>query len=286
MTDTINKYTLCGFCDEVGADLSVQIAAMKENGLKYLEMRNVNGTNVSDLTPEQAKNAADMLAAEGLGVWSLGSPIGKINITDDFGAHMDKFKRTLDVAHTVGAKCVRIFSFYGTDGKPEYRDDVCEKLDRLVDASKGSGVVLCHENEKGIYGDTKERCVDILSSVNGLKAVFDPANFVQSGENTLEAWDALAPFVKYFHIKDVNKDDVIVPAGLGRGNIPVILKKYLAQGGEVITMEPHLTVFDGLAALENGEKTKIDDGAWGSPAEAFKTATDALKKILKSYEEI
>lgn len=280
------EYTLCGFADEVGADLAVQIRAMKENGLKLLEMRNVNGTSVSDLTPEQAKNAIKMLSDEGLGVWSLGSPIGKINITDDFAPHMDKFKRTLETAHIVGASCIRIFSFYGTDGKKEYRDDVCEKLQRIADEADGSGVVLCHENEKGIYGDTADRCTDILTAVPKIKAVFDPANFVQSGENTIEAWDKLAGFVHYFHIKDVNEDDVIVPAGLGRGNIPVILKKYLAQGGKVITMEPHLTEFDGLAALENGEKTKINDGAWGTPAEAFKAATDALKNILASYEKV
>ncbi|HAA24848.1 MAG TPA: xylose isomerase, partial [Ruminiclostridium sp.] len=43
------------------------------------------------------------------------------------------------------------------------------------------GIILAHENEKGIYGDTPERCVDIIKSMNCdyVRAVFDPANFIQ-----------------------------------------------------------------------------------------------------------
>ena len=51
-----------------------------------------------------------------------------------------------------------------------------------------------------------------------MKAVFDPANFVQCGVDTLKAWEMLKNKVEYLHIKDA-VGQAIVPAGEGEGNI-------------------------------------------------------------------
>ena len=279
----MNKYQLCAFADEASPKLSEQIVAMRENNIEYLEMRGVNGTNVAKLTAAQAKDAARELSAAGLKVWSLGSPAGKSPITQDFAVEREQFLRLLETAEITGARCIRLFSFYGTDGKPEYRDEVLERLSRFIDLAKGSGVILCHENEKGIWGDNDVRCAEIHRALPELKAVFDPANFVQCNVDTLGAWELLKPYTYYGHIKDALSDGKVVPAGKGEGNVAYVVKEFLAKGGRDMTIEPHLKVFDGLKALEESGNTSVVGGIYRYPDAntAFDAACDAMKAILK-----
>ena len=80
------KIILCGFADEADPMLDGQIEALKGNGISLLEIRGVDGKNIVDVTREEAKAIRAKLDANGISVWSLGSPIGKININDDFDA--------------------------------------------------------------------------------------------------------------------------------------------------------------------------------------------------------
>lgn len=272
------------FADEANSQINGQIEAMLRNGLDGLEIRGVDGTNVSEISLEKAKEVREKLTEAGLSVWSIGSPIGKINIVgDDYQAHLKKLRHTLDIAEILGARNIRIFSFYLPENEPhsQYRDEVLNRLNEMVSIAAGAGIELCHENEKGIYGDNAERCLEIYQAVPGLKGIFDPANFVQCGQDTLQAWEMLHPYIKYLHIKDAKMDGRIVPAGEGDGNIPVILKSFAKQGGNAVTIEPHLAVFDGLAALElSGNTSEVGGYAYSSNDDAFDAACESLKKLL------
>ena len=271
------NWKLAAFADEAGEALETQIAAMVRNGIDYLEIRGVDGQNVSQITPQKAREVKEKLEAAGLSVWSVGSPFGKIGVEDAFAPHLDLFKRGLETAAILGAEHLRLFSFYVPQGRAEeFRDEVFARMEQFLTAAKGSGVLLCHENEKGIYGDVAARCVELHRQFPALKAVFDPANFIQCGQETKEAWEVLSPYVEYLHIKDALSDGTVVPAGEGEGNLPFLLSQYQ---GEVLTLEPHLTVFSGFAALERGEqqaKTKT----YASSGEAFDAAASALKKLF------
>lgn len=280
-----NKFQLCAFADEADGKLSGQIDAMVANAIPYLEVRGVDGKNVGDLNAEEATSLRDRLAEKGLSVWSLGSPSGKTQITADFTPELERFKRLLQTADITGAKCIRLFSFFGTDGKDEYFDEVCARLQQFIDLAKGHDVVLCHENEKGIYGDTAERCVRILKALPDLKAVYDPANFLQCGEDTIAAWEAIEPYLYYMHIKDCAKDGMVVPPGEGVGRLPELLARYAKLGGGVLTLEPHLTEFVGLKALENEDAKSLVGGyKFANGREAFDFATNALKGILATID--
>ena len=279
------QYKLFAFADEAAASLDGQIAAMKRNGLDGLELRFVDKENVSAFSLEKAKSIKKEMDEAGLITWSIGSPIGKIDIeADDFEAHTELFKHTLEIANTVGAQNMRIFSFYIPQGKnpDDYKNEVIARLGRLAEIAKDSGVLLCHENEKGIYGDVASRCLEVLKAVPALRGVFDPANFVQCGENTLSAWTLLKPYTYYMHIKDSLRDGSIVPAGEGIGNIRAIASDFLASGGEVFTMEPHLKIFGGLDALERkGEDSAVEKAfVFGSNEEAFDAACAYFRKTL------
>ena len=226
------------FADEASASIDKQIEAMKRNGLQGLEIRNVDGTNVSDITLEKAKEVHEKMEAAGLKVWSIGSPLGKIGIEDAFEPHLEKLKHTLEVAKILNCKNIRMFSFYLPEGKdPEdYREEVMRRLKAMVKVAKDSGIDLCHENEKGIYGDVAKRCLDIHKEVPELKGIFDPANYIQCEQKTIEAWEMLHPYIRYLHIKDALGSGMVVPAGAGIGNLKQLVDAFRAQGGENVTI--------------------------------------------------
>ena len=277
-------FQLSAFADESSNSFAGQIDALKRNGLSFLEIRNLDGKNVTDLTVAEVKELTRILDDHGLRVWSIGSPIGKIGITDDFAAHMDLYRHTLDLAKEFGASNIRLFSFFiPKDQAPEdYRDLVLERMAQFAETAKENANTACHENEKGIYGDNAKRCLEIHKAVPQLKAVFDPANFVQCGQDTLQAWEMLHAYVHYMHIKDALPSGSVVPPGLGNGTVPELIEKYKAQGGQVLSLEPHLYDFVGLKALEQeGEESVVGSMSFATAEEAFDYAAITLKKILE-----
>ena len=281
----MKKPWIFAFADEASPQMSEQIAAMKRNGLQGLEIRGVDGVNVSQITREKAREVRKMMDDNGLRIWSVGSPIGKIRLDEDFDAHMDLFRYVLDYADTLGAGNIRVFSFY-TQEHDAVRNQVIDCMGMMLEEAKDTGIALCHENEKGIYGDTAEHCLELLQALPQLHAVFDPANFVQCGEDTLRAWELLKERVRYLHIKDALPDGSVVPAGKGDGNVPFIVKDFLARGGWALTLEPHLAVFEGLKGLEESGDVSVvgQKYTFASAAEAFDAGCDALKAILQEVK--
>ena len=271
---------LCAFADEADANRAGQIQALVENGIPYLEIRGVDGTNIADLSREVAVQFKAELDAAGIRVWSIGSPAGKSPIDEDFEKAVSQFRHLLDMAEIFEAKRIRLFSFYGTDGDESYFDEVCRRLNVFCDLCEERGVIPCHENEKGIYGENAARCLAIHRAVPRLKAVFDPANFVQCGQDVMEAWGMLAPYTEYCHIKDAAPDGHIVPPGDGIGALREYLPLYAARGGIVLTLEPHLAQFVGLKALEGVERSEVGGLKFENNRAAFDHAVVKLKAII------
>lgn len=270
------------FADETDSAIDHQILAMKRNGLDGLEIRNVDGTNVAGITLEKAAEVRKKLDDNGLITWSVGSPVGKKNIDEPFEPQLENFKHILELSKILGAKNIRLFSFFMPKNEDVslYKNKVIDQLGAFVEAAEGFDITLCHENEKGIYGDIPQRCLELHNALPALKAVFDPANFVQCGVDTLEAWEQMKQYVHYLHIKDALPNDTVVPPGTGLGNIKSILQAYLAQGGQNVTMEPHLWEFNGLKDLENkGEASVIGQFDFPDADAAFDAACAAFRAL-------
>ena len=278
-------FRLCGFADEADSMLDGQISALRGNGMDLVELRGIDGKNVAALTPKEAKETAQRLRDAGIGVWSVGSPIGKVDISSPADDETDRFMRILDTAVICGAENIRLFSFYGTGGDSRYLDEVVRRLRTMLERSAGSGVALCHENEKGIYGDTADRCAAIHEALPGLRGVFDPANYVQCGEDILTAWEKLSGYIKYAHIKDALPDGRVVPPGDGVGHLPELLPLFSGAGVGVLTLEPHLRVFKGLSSLEGGKRPPVGSDAvpqFASGREAFDFAASKLRGLISA----
>lgn len=275
-------FTYSAFADEISPELKIQISELKKYGINHIEARGIDGKNISEYTPAQAREVKKVLDDNGFKLSALGSPIGKIQITDDFTPDLDSFKNLLELADIFETKYIRMFSFYMDLSKAEeYRDDVLARWTKYIDAAKGSGIILLHENEKGIYGDKAARCRDLLETLNCpyVRATFDPANFVQCRQDTLEAYDLLSDYIEYVHIKDaIWETGDVVPFGLGDGHAAELIKRLRAKNKDMfLSFEPHLGDFQGFADLE--EKTVVKKEASGP--EKFKIAYDAAEKIVK-----
>lgn len=278
------KYHISGFSDEIDSDIKVQFEHLNKLGIKYFEPRGINGTNISALTLDEAKQLKETMDKYGINASSIGSPIGKIGIKDEFEPHLEKLAHTIEIAKILGTKYIRVFSFFipKEDDPAIYRDEVMARMKAMTALAGREGVILLHENEKDIYGDIAVRCKDILDTVDSdnLRAVFDPANFVQCDQVTYpDAYEMLKDHVVYMHIKDaLFADSSVVPAGHGDGRVRDILQALsdIDYDG-FLSLEPHLGSFDGLGDLEVGDEmlslTKSDAGK-------FTLAYNSLKKIL------
>jgi sugar phosphate isomerase/epimerase len=262
------------FADEISPMLDEQIKAMQRENIRYLELRGVDNKAVLTLTVEEAKQIKERIDACGIGVTAIGSPIGKIGIEEDFALHLEGFKYALELAHIFGTKYIRLFSYFiPEDANPaKYRGQVMERMARKVELAGEAGIVLLHENEKDIYGETSRRCRDILTTIDSpyLRAIFDPANFVQAGEKPFNnAYPKVADFIKEMHIKDaLFADGSVVPAGQGDGQVRELLIALKDRG------------FDGFLVLEPHLKAAGRFGGFSGP-ELFHTAAQALKRLLE-----
>ncbi len=272
MTTTV--WELSGFGDEIHPDPAIQIAVLQALGASHIEVRSAWGVNVVDLDDEQLERLAGVLRETGMRVSAVASPIGKVDIALDPALEVARLRRVIRVASALDARFIRIFSFFRAEGRSAeaIRDDVLAASRLLAAEAERAGVVLLHENEKGIYGDTPERVLDLVTAVDSpaYRLAWDPANFVQVGVTRPHdaGWAQLAPYVDYLQVKDaVAATGEVVPAGHGDGQVAATVAALRDAGyGGYVSLEPHLA--EGFEL-----------GGFSGPA-AFGRAARALAAVL------
>jgi len=253
--------TFSAFADEIGDELQLQMDVCEANGVMCIDVRGIDGKNVSKMTPAEAAEYKMQMDDRGFSVPCIGSPIGKISIDDDFDEHLDLLKHCCDVAKAFGTDRIRVFSFYPSQGKQiaDQRDEVMERMWKMVEVAEAADVTLLHENESGIYGETPAGVEDLFETIKSerFKGIFDPANFVVGGIAPYDdAWtQGLAELTDYFHIKDKKPDEkTCVPAGEGAGQIKEIFQDLKARTWQgYMTLEPHMAAagqFSGFTGPE------------------------------------
>jgi sugar phosphate isomerase/epimerase len=255
------RFVVSGFADEIGPDLEEQLDVLDRLGIEHLDLRGVDDTNVLDFDAEQVSRVRDALDERGIGVTSIGSPIGKIDVTDDFEPHLERFERAIEVAEAFDTEYIRLFSYYIPEGEDpgDYREEVLRRMRAKVGLAEEAGVTLLHENEKDIYGDTPARCRDMLTTIDSpnFRAIFDPANFLEIGVDPYpEGLLDLIEYVEQLHVKDAihGERGEMRPAGEGDGSIPATLAAFRRRGFQgPASLEPHLTYAGPKGGLSGPE---------------------------------
>jgi sugar phosphate isomerase/epimerase len=265
---------LTGFADEISPELEEQLETLAQESMGYMELRSVWNTNVLDLTDDELDRVKSATAERGIRISSVGSPIGKVPVTEPFGPHLERFGRAMRVADVMESPYIRVFSFFIPEGQEpgHYRGEVIDRMGIMASQAEDAGVTLLHENEKDIYGDVPSRCLDILASVDSpaLQAAWDAANFVQCGVRPYkEGYASLRPYVEYVHVKDaLSGSNKVVPAGEGDGQLPETFSALRTSG------------FDGFFSLEPHLASAGTFSGFSGP-ELFRRAAGAFKELLR-----
>ena len=276
---SMEQFVISGFADEIDDDFERQLAHLERLGIRYLEIRSVNGVNIANISDEQLAMVQTMLHEKNIQVSAIGSPCGKDRIDEDFAPQLARLERIVYIAKKLQTKYVRMFSFY-CDGRQDdaTKAEVIRRLKCFVAVAEREGIILLHENESDIFGESAENCKALFDAIVSpyFSGIFDPANFVVCHEDTLAAIDLLLPHITYLHIKDATQEGEIVPAGCGIGNVKKILKKLAGNGfSGFLSIEPHLGNYNPAGT----------DGAAGSllqsGPEKFTLAYNTLMDILE-----
>lgn len=277
-------FILSAFADEISPDPREQVAVLKRCGIRHIEFRSVHGTNVLALSDDQVREYKALLDGEGFRLSAIGSPVGKVPVDAPFEPHLDKLKRAIELCGIFGTRNIRVFSYYppGNDPNfdpaswPAYRDEVLRRLRAMAELAAANQVVLFHENEHRIYGDSPDRVADLLTTVNSpaLRAAYDAANYVYCNYDPVEGWEKTKAFTAHLHIKDWKRGGHAaghhygVLAGHGDGNIAYSIRAAVAAGYHgFATLEPH---------LRGGGPT----GGITGP-DLFPAAVEAFRQILR-----
>src|SRR5208282_5509158 len=264
---------LSGFADEISPDPEEQLATLAAESITHLELRSAWSVNVADFTAGQLTAFRAALDRAGVRVSAIGSPIGKIPVEAPLRPELERMRRIAGIAGELGTAIVRVFSFFIPPGEPpeRHRQQVIDRMAALAAIAAEHGLILAHENEKEIYGDTADRCHDLITSVDSsaFQATFDAANFVQCGVRPFtQAYHLLRPYLVYLQVKDaLAATGEVVPAGQGDGQVRETLAALRDSG------------FDGFMSLEPHLAQAGRYGGFSGP-EGFTRASQYLKLIL------
>jgi sugar phosphate isomerase/epimerase len=284
MPDT---WPISAFGDEIATDLEDQVEELRRNEVGAIELRTSWGVNVVELDDDELDRAHRLLETCHIAVSAVASPLGKVPVDGDFDSELARLRAAMRAAKRLETDKIRVFSFFIPDGRyAECRDEVLRRMSTFAAEAESEDLMLVHENESYIYGDTPERCRDLVESIGSraLKVAFDPANFVQVGVRPFdEGWPLLASHVTHFHVKDAVAIDRVElgpyparapelmlmasvrPAGEGDGQLEPLLRALKKQSYHgFLVVEPHLHL-------------RFQDM---TPPQRFGVAVAALRKLL------
>ena len=278
-------WTLSAFADEADPQIDGQIAALKRAGYRHIDLRNVNGHNIAALPLDVAKDVRKKLDDAGITVAMYGSPIGKIDITDDLQQDLDRLRHLGELSGIFGCKAVRLFSFFNKTklAKGDWQAKSLESMGKLKELALKLGLVLYHENESHIFGDHSDDVLKLAELRDGksFMLIYDFANYIRTDEAGWDTWQKLKDKTDYFHFKDQKSSGQHMPMGQGDTDATRIMQDVAASGWEGgITLEPHLSFSD--AVLATGASGTGAVALKDLPrAETFHIAAEAATKLVQ-----
>jgi sugar phosphate isomerase/epimerase len=240
MLDT--KLPIAAITDEFSPDLETALSVMKEIEMTGVELRVINGKNILDLSEAELTRAKTQIAAAGLRVVSIASPLLKCvlpaapPLDDRFQHDVFASKHTFEdqprlaahafkVANFFSAPLIRVFSYWRTVEPPRCFDAIAQALQSLADQAAQRGVVIGLENEHACNIATASETATLINRVphSNLQIVWDPANCLVAGERPFPEGYSLLPAkrIAHVHAKDCHMDGHIPVWGpLGTRAVP------------------------------------------------------------------
>ncbi|HEX3000172.1 MAG TPA: sugar phosphate isomerase/epimerase family protein [Armatimonadota bacterium] len=196
-----------GISDEAGNGIAQQIAAHKELGWKHLELRGIDGKNLTDVDDATFAQVVEAVEAAGMQVCSFASQLANWSrkITNDFAVDREEMERAVPRMQRLGTRFIRCMSYPNDNfSDVEWRDEAVRRLKVLARMAEDGGVLLLHENCNGWGGESPENSLELLERVDSpaFKLVFDTGNPFMHRQNAVEYLRKVIDHVVHVHIKD------------------------------------------------------------------------------------
>lgn len=272
-----------GIGDEAGQDIDAQIRAHKDLGWEHIELRLVDGQNITQLDDAKFDEVCGKLEAAGLQVSCFGSAIANWArpITCDPQIDIQDLQRAIPRMQRLGVPFIRVMS-YPNDleaplSEPEWREESIRRMKVLAKMAEDAGITLAHENCSGWGGLSAQNSNVLLREVDSpaLKVVFDTGNPVTYGQNAWDYYQDVFDDIVYVHVKDAKRvggDDVYTYCGDGEGYVAEIVGDLLARGYDGgFSIEPH------LAAI-------IHTGQQATPEDLYNSYTEYGRRLMQIVE--
>ncbi|MCP4645733.1 MAG: sugar phosphate isomerase/epimerase [bacterium] len=275
-----------GISDEAGQAIDTQIKAHKEIGFDHMELRLVDGENITAISDDAFNAVYDKVTQAGLKVSCFGGAIANWArpITCDPQIDIDDLKQAIPRMQKFDTPFIRVMSYPNDQDNPlsenEWRDEAIRRMKVLAKMAEDGGIVLAHENCSGWGGLSAENSNILLGEVDSpaLKVVFDTGNPVSYGQNSWDYYQTVYDSIVYVHIKDIKKvdgEDLYVYCGEGEGCVRETVGDLLAKGYDGgFSIEPHLA-----AVIHTGAKT-------GSDTDLYDSYTEYGRRLRKIVEEV
>ncbi|MFG2263761.1 sugar phosphate isomerase/epimerase family protein [Streptomyces sp. NPDC048720] len=284
-TGSLAPERLCGIGDEAAPALPDQIRVHRALGFRAIELRTLDRRWLHELPEDVVRAAADTLAAAGLSVPVLDTPVGgwSVTVTGDFGAETDVLRRAVRRAHLLGCRALRVMS-YPNDGLPEaaWRTEVFRRMRRLTAIAEDAGVVLLHENCHGWASRGAAESVDLVTGIDSpsLRLLFDVGNGLAYGYDPLGFLRETLPWVEHVHIKDgVRGADGAAEFGMpgeGEADVAGCVELLEAAGYRGrYSIEPHVALIPHLGITAEGPALEDAYTAYGRRFTALVTGSPA-----------
>jgi sugar phosphate isomerase/epimerase len=248
--------------DEVSARFDEALDWIAEQGLKHVEVRMVDGMNISNMSDEGVLEVLRKVEAKGLFISAIASPLFKCALDpsrqvasgDVFGqkeenveAHFDKLNRVIAIAKILKTKQIRIFSFWREQEPERYQEEIITHLKRAGEIAGQAGVVLLLENEPACNGGFADEVGAIVRGVDSasVRGLWDPGNEAYGGREAFpKGYNEMKDILTHVHLKDayVREDGTSRCVPVGSGNVAIIaqLKALAADGYQgLFTIETH-----------------------------------------------
>ena len=248
--------------DEMKIDFARSLALGAEWGIRYVDLRSIDGVNVIDLTAPQIAQAQAQIAQHGMQVAAVATPFYKCMLPGHeeaaagdmhsarpltYADHVHLLRRGVEVAQAFGAPLLRIFTFWRQEGVDCW-PALGEAVQTALAATAGSGVAVGLENEGACFIGTSAELAEVARRILDprLRFIWDPGNSTHRGMSPrAEDFAYFAPRIAQVHLKDATYDtqsgrSFAALIGAGATDYPAELRRLAAAGyNGVLTLEPH-----------------------------------------------
>jgi sugar phosphate isomerase/epimerase len=284
---TPEAFKLGIIADEITQNLDEALDFIQHYNLHYCELREAWSKNVMNWSQEELDRAKSLIAAHGMQVSDIASPIFKWNLPempskatetrDEFNAKFTEqdadrvLEQSFKLARFFGTRKVRIFSYWRVADPEKAYPMMRDRLAKAAKTAKQNDIILVLENEHSCNVGTGKELGRLLKDINSpaLRGNWDAGNAAMLDEVPFpDGYEAVKGLFAHVHIKDVRRNSMT-----GK-------KEWAPVGGGIIDWKGQMQAFrrdgyDGTMSLEThylrADKNKV---------ESTRESLDGLLKLV------